>query len=650
MKQLLLIVITVLSLNPINSQDFDFGKVSKAELLEKYHPRDSSASAAVLYRNENIRFFYSANDGFIQQREVHERIKLYNKDGFDWATKKVYLSQGTGQKEYINGLKGVSYNLVNGKIEKDKLKKDGKFNEDYNEFVKINSFTLPNVKEGTVVEYSYTINSPSIGIDDVIFQYSIPINKFDVRIATPEYYIYNNQLNLKASFLPKLKNSSIYTTVPFDYKINIATINEINVPALKSEAYAGSINNYRSKMSIELSAILNSDKVVEKSFSANWEDVTKTIYDSSDFGGQLSRNGIYKDDLNALLAGVDDDFEKAYLVESLVKSKVKWNGNYGKYAQNGIRSAYKDGEGNDADINLLVISMLRSQGVNANPVLISTRNNGIPLFPTRQGFNYVICAVQKGNDYLLIDATEQYSTNNVLPQRVLNWQGRLVEEKGVSRWINIMPSKKSVESTMLNVKMNDDFTVSGKVSKRLTLYSAYFYREKYTIMTKEDHIKSLESDKGDLEISELNFENAKDITQPIKINYEYELSDGVDEIGDKLYFSPLLFLATKENPFKLDERQYPVDFVIPYEDKYIINIMLPEGYTVESIPKTEAIEFKDAQVKFVYYIKENGKYLQLKVNLEINNPLILPADYKDFKAFFSKVVEKQAEQVVLSKA
>ena len=329
---------------------------------------------------------------------------------------------------------------------------------------------------------------------------------------------------------------------------------------------------------------------------------------------------------------------------------MKWNGNYGKYAQNGIRSAYKDGEGNDADINLLVISMLRSQGVNANPVLISTRNNGIPLFPTRQGFNYVICAVQKGNDYLLIDATEQYSTNNVLPQRVLNWQGRLVEEKGVSRWINIMPSKKSVESTMLNVKMNDDFTVSGKVSKRLTLYSAYFYREKYTIMTKEDHIKSLESDKGDLEISELNFENAKDITQPIKINYEYELSDGVDEIGDKLYFSPLLFLATKENPFKLDERQYPVDFVIPYEDKYIINIMLPEGYTVESIPKTEAIEFKDAQVKFVYYIKENGKYLQLKVNLEINNPLILPADYKDFKAFFSKVVEKQAEQVVLSKA
>jgi hypothetical protein len=217
---------------------------------------------------EEISFFFSSNEGFMQQRKVHERIKIYKKDGFDWATKKVYLSQGTGQKENISGLKGVSYNLVNGKIEKDKLKKDGKFSEDYNEYVKINTFTLPNIKEGAVVEYSYTINSPSIGIDDVIFQYGIPINKFDVRISTPEYYIYNNQLNLKSSFLPKLKTTSKHTTVPFEYKINIVNINEVNVPALKAEAYAGSINNYRSKMSLELSAILNADKVLEKSFSA----------------------------------------------------------------------------------------------------------------------------------------------------------------------------------------------------------------------------------------------------------------------------------------------------------------------------------------------------------------------------------------------
>ena len=115
-------------------------------------------------------------------------------------------------------------------------------------------------------------------------------------------------------------------------------------------------------------------------------------------------------------------------------------------------------------------------------------------------------------------------------------------------------------------------------------------------------------------------------------------------------FSPLLFLALKENPFKLEERLYPIDFVTPYEDRYLVNIMLPDSYVVESLPTTEAIEFKGGDVKFQYIVKVNGKFLQLKVDLQVSKPLIQPIDYVDFKAFFSKVVEKQAEQIVLIKA
>jgi hypothetical protein len=125
--------------------------------------------------------------------------------------------------------------------------------------------------------------------------------------------------------------------------------------------------------------------------------------------------------------------------------------------------------------------------------------------------------------------------------------------------------------------------------------------------------------------------------------------DGIDEVGDKLYFSPLLFLATKENPFKLEEREYPIDFIIPFTDKFMVNIMIPDGYDVESLPKSEGLEFKDSNVAFSYLIQQNGKYLQLKAQLDILNPLILPEDYKAFKAFYSKIVEKQAEQIVLTK-
>lgn len=651
MRNQFFIILIFVSLNQIIAQNFKFGKVSVKELKEKFHSMDSSASAAVLYKNEVVRFYYTEDKGFVQQREIHERIKIYNKEGFDWATKKVYLYQGNSRyTEKISNLKGVTFNYVNGKIVKDKLKKEGEFEEDYNEYTKINSFTMPNVKEGSVIEYKYKITKESIGIEDIIFQYSIPINKLDVRVETPEYYVYKKRLNIKAHYLPNIQESSQNFTTPFNYKVNIISVEEFDIPALKVEAYAGNINNYRSKMALELNEILNRYKVVEKSFSTTWDKVAKTIYKSDNFGGQLSKSGFYKDDLSRLLNGVTDDFQKAILVENYVKSKVKWNGIYGKYTQKGIKSAYKEGIGNVADINLLVISMLRTQGVKAYPVLISTRDNGIPLFPTREGFNYVICMVKKNDNYILIDATEPFSTKNVLPKRVLNWRGRVITEDGNSQWIDVMSRTKSIESTGINIKINDDFSISGKVSKKIDSYSALRYRKKYALVTNEDHIKALESDKGDIEISELKFENKKDITKPANVSYEYELLDVIDELGNKLYFSPLLFFALKDNPFKLEERKYPIDFIVPYEDRYIVNIMLPSGYKVEYLPKSEIMKFKDNDVRFQYILKENGQYLQLKVTLEINNPIIKSDDYESFKSFFSAVVSKQTEQIVLTKA
>lgn len=651
MKHILLVFLLVLGITTSKSQNYDYGKVSKAELEEQYHPSDSSLSAAVLYKKEYIHFKFLQSEGFVQEREVHERIKIYNKEGLDRATKKIYLYYATaGRKESVSGLKAQTYNLVDGKIVKDKLTKDGKFKEDLSDYTKVSSFTMPNVKEGSVIEYKYRVSSPFSTIDDVIFQYNIPINKLDVKIITPEYYVYKQQFNLKADFLPKTEKSSRNIQVPFEYREDIISASETNIPALKEEAYAGNINNYRSKLGFELTATLNRYKVIERSFSNSWEDVTRTIYKNGSFGEQITKSNFFKDDVAAILEGQTDAFAKAFIIQEFVKSKVKWNGRYGVYAQKGIRNAYKENEGNVADINLLIVAMLRSQGVDANPVLVSTRDNGIPLFPTRQGFNYVICSVQNNGKYLLIDGTEKYSANNILPYRILNWQGRLIESNEASNWINLSPSQKSTETTMVNVAVEDDFTLSGKVRKSYDAYLAMSYREKHNDLSMEAKIKSHEDDKDGIEISNYNYENKDDIAKPVKITYDFELEDGIDEVGDKLYLNPLLFFAEDENPFKLEERQYPIDFVIPMQDKYMVNIKIPDGYKVEALPKNEAFTFNDGQVTFKYIVNSNGNFLRLNFNFDITMPFINASDYKIFKEFFDKYIEKQAEQVVLTKA
>ena len=154
MKAIITTVLLLVALN-LQAQNFKFGKVSKAELAEKVHPKDSSANAAILYKKESIRFDYRKGDGFTQVRTIHERIKIYNKEGFNWATKKVRLYNASGQsREDLYKLKAYTYNLVDGKVKDDKLKNEGVFDEELNKYWKTKTFTMPNIKEGCIIEFT----------------------------------------------------------------------------------------------------------------------------------------------------------------------------------------------------------------------------------------------------------------------------------------------------------------------------------------------------------------------------------------------------------------------------------------------------------------------------------------------------------------
>ncbi|MFC4722352.1 DUF3857 domain-containing protein [Geojedonia litorea] len=672
MKHLILSAFIVICCYTLDAQNFKFGKISEEELKEKIHPLDSSTSAAVLYKKETVRFDYIQGDGFVQKREVHERIKIYNKDGFDWATRKVRLyNRSNANSENLQSLKGYTYNLIDGKIVEDKLKKDGMFEEVANKYWKFESFTMPNIKEGCVIEFEYEIVSPYLSIDDIDFQYTIPINQLEISVKTPEYFIYNKLQNPRALYVPRLAESTKNNFLTFndksrtnankigptstsfsqskiDYKDNIILSNESNIPALKAEPLVDNLDNYRSKLILEHTATRYPNEAI-KTYSSSWDDVTRTIYDSPEFGSQLDRTGYYDDDINALLAGVTDNLKKAYLIYEFVKSKVKWNNFIGFTSEKGVRSAYKEGAGNSADINLMLVSMLRYAGLKADPVLVSTKNNGIPLFPTRQGFNYVICLVETPEFSALLDATEPYSTINTLPLRTLNWQGRVIRENGSSDWINLTPTVNSSEMIALNVKINPDLTIEGNVRSQTTNYLAMRFRDRFVNLNPEEYVKYLEKDKGQLVVSDLQIENAQLAAEPIKVSYNYTLGDGIEEIGDKLYFSPLLFLTTKENPFKQNHRNYPIDLNHPISDKYMINIMLPDGYKVEYLPKNEKFQFNGETGEFSYLAKENGKYLQLSINFALNTSLVLSSDYDFFKNFYSLLVEKQSEKIVLTK-
>ena len=652
-KKIIVLFILIAQIATVSAQNYKFGKVSKEELEEKFHPIDSTADASYLYKYRRSYFNYSDTQGFQLITEIHQRIKIYTKEGFEYATKSInYYNPDSGERESVNSIKGYTFYLKNGKVEKEKLSKDGIFQEKINEYNSRKKITMSKITEGCVLELKYTIVSPyPTSIEDVEFQKSIPIKKLKSQIEFPEYYTFKTIA--KGYYSVPMTNTSKGSKIGnTNFRTEIFNFEDENIPALKNnEAYVANINNYRGGVKFELAQTnfisIGGDF---KNYSNSWETVSKQIFKSTSFGSELDKSSYYKDDLEKILANNTTDQDKIGAIFEFVKSQVKWNGFYGKYAEKGVRAAYKENTGNVADINLMLTSMLRSAGLEANPVLVSSRGNGVPLFPTLNGFDYVISIVQfPDNSYVLLDATELYSLPNVLPVRALNWDGRIVTKDGTSSWVKLSSTKHAIEDNMMMVKISDDLIVEGLIRTKYENLNALNFRKNYNHIKEEELIKDYEEN-NNIETEEFKILNQEDIYKDIVRNVKFSSEDLIEQIGNKLYIEPNLFLTKRENPFKLAERKYPVDFATAWRDINRVSIEIPEGYTVEKLPESFAIALPNNLGVFKYQVSQNGNKVKSLSILEFNSAMIPSEYYAYLKDFYSKLVKKQTEKIVLIKS
>lgn len=670
MKNILLVIVLVSFISEMNAQDFKFGKVSKQELQETFYPLDSAANAAYLYKKRNTTFRYVQDKGFMVETEIQERIKIYNSEGFDWGTLEIDLYQSGGDDEKVSGLKAITYSLKNGKIIKTNLEKNDIFSEERNKYWKEKKFTMPNLSDGCVVEWKYKLTSPFRTIDDIQFQYEIPVKKTVVSIGIPEYYVYKKKAKGYIFVTPKTEkkrgqitinskdrsggegNQGVVRTSFSQHKIDYSILKDSydldNVPALIEEPYVNNIENYLTGMEYELTSVKWPNEPI-KYYSNTWEDVTKTIYRDSDFSNQIYKSNHFDDDLEAILSTAKTDSDKLVLIFDFVKQKIKWNNFYGYTSDNGTRKAYKEGVGNAADINLNLVSMLNYAGLKANPVLVSTRSNGMPIFPTISGFNFVIAGVEMGNGVVLLDATSEYSSPNIMPLRNLNWKGRMISENGSSAEIDLIPTKHSGTSASIMININEDGEVEGFFRKSYTNLEALKYRNKYANVKDEDIVIKIENENNGVEIDDFKIINKKDSYKPVTESCKFYSEDMLDVVGNKMYIKPLLFNSLGSNPFKLDKRDYPIDYGTPILEKNTIQITIPDGYKVTSFPENFGIGLSDNYGVYIFKVSVNGNKLSVQSQLKINSAIIPSQNYAELKDFYSQIVNKNAEFIVLEK-
>lgn len=664
-KRLIIALFLVVSFSKTNAQKFELGKVSVAELKEKAHPLDSSAVAAILYNKAKTFFKYSVKDGFSINTEYEIRIKIYKKEGLKWANHQVnyYVGFEKYNDDRVTFSDEITYNLENGSIVKTKLKKEGRFDKKINKYWNGTSITMPNIKVGSVIEYKYILQSENIvKFPRFDFQYEIPVNYSEYKTEIPGFFVYKAVV----AGLLTVKNESKVVTGSMNYatennllRSNTISFQQVNsksilydIPALKEEPFVDNIQNYRSAILHELEKTQFYEEPV-KDYSVTWEGVAKTIFDNKDFGKELDERLYLVQDLKTILKNDQkpelSQPEKLAVIFKFVQQKMNWNGDFGYYTDKGVIKAYSDQTGNVAEINFILIKMLKLAGINANPVLLSTQSNGIAMFPSRTAFNYVIAAAEIDGKQILLDATNKYTTANILPLNTLNWTGRLIKKDGTSEEINLVPKNPSKNATNVGAAIDDKGKITGKLRIQKTDYEALTFRQKYAGINKDNYLEKIENELNGIQISDYKVDNLIDLAQPMIEFFTFATDNHCEIIGSKMYFNPMLFFAQTQNPFVQEKRQFPIYFGYPKQEKYNISIEIPLGYAVESLPKPIKLSTGENAGSFTFNIQTQGNTIQIAVLKEMNSSMVSADFYDVIKNYYKQMIEKQNEKIVLKK-
>ncbi len=677
MKKLFILCAFLLQfLSPVHSQqattatiepNLKYGKPSKEELsLTSYAP-DTTATAIYLFHQGQSDFVY--HDGFQLTTEHWVRIKILKPQGVSYADVSVPYYSPTDRdegQERASDIEGCSYNMENGKCIKTSMKRESISFERINNLYKMLKFSLPAVKEGTVIEYHYKLYSDYFShIDNWMMQEELPMLYNQYKITIPHVFIYNIELRGKDYIQVKQRDSSIHATereggsagVSKDFTVSAqeTTFTSRNLPAIRQdEPYCWCPEDYKVQVSFDLQGTQFTPNEY-KPYSQKWEDVDNQLLkpENTQFGKYLSFTNPFRPETKQAYNSEMSFEEKIICAFQILKKKMAWNGRYQLYSKE-LEKVIPKGNGSNADLNFILISILKDFGLEAYPVVLSRRSSGmLPYnFPSLQKLNTFIVAVYDINKqkYVFLDGSMNVPALNILPLELSVNKARILspKEKEEKKWVNVMALADNKSFMKIEARLEGN-QVKGHRSTILYGQEAVEYQanEKH----KQDSIVSNPESNGSLKnkLTVTNLKVKKQENDQALIEEEFDFVLQTDRTDDHLYINPMLFPHLKSNPFIQTERVLPIEFPYPYKFTMLTTLTLPEGYEVEETPQPQVIRTQGDGLQCKYMIQRQGNTISLNYIFYLKEPIFLTEQYKQLQELWTKVIEKNNEILVLKK-
>ncbi len=651
MKPILVLLFSLLLCAAFSqSHDFPAGQTSYRELEMKMYDKDSNAVAVIL--NELGEGYIEDDNDYNLIFEYHVRIKILKQEGVKFADIEIPLHKQDGRNEKIRSVKASAFNIENGTLKETKLDSKNIFTENSDKYWDVQKFAIPNVRAGTVIEYQYKLESPFIfNFRPWSFQGDIPKMKSEYWALIPGNYNYN--ITLRGVFPLAKHESELVRDCFYHGKADCARHQFVmnDIPAFVEEDYMTAKSNFLSAINFELSEVKHFDGRVTK-YTKEWKDVDLDLRREEKFGVQLRRGkDIVDEHIELAMLGESEPLIKAQKIFEFIKGWYQWDGIAGKYSEYGIKKAFSTKKGNVGDINLTLIAALRYAGLDADPVILSTRNNGLPIeiHPVLSDFNYVMARLAIGDKVYMLDATDDFTPFGLIPVRCLNGKGRVIGEKE-SYWIELKPTDKARQISMLNLKLDNDGTMRGTIHYTYYGYEAVNKRKEISeFNTHEDYFKDLKNKTHKTRILKSELINADDISKPLTEKFEVEIETFEDLNAAQFLFNPFLESLIKTNPFKSKERYYPVDFAVPIDESIIINLEYPDNLELTEVPEKIALALPNAGGRYLFSIQNLGNKMTLSNSLSITRIVYSQQEYHYLKELYSRILQVQNTSIVFKK-
>ncbi len=626
-----------------------FGVLSIAEKEFARFDKDTTANAVYLFeKGEN---FFQERGRYIRLiTRYHAKVKILKKEGFDQATIEIPYYHNDDLTEKVGKIVALTHNG----IVKDYVKKAQVYDVDLSERWSAKKFTFPKISVGSILEYTYEVESPFFfNLSGWKFQADIPKVYTEYNAKIPGNWVYNRSLigSLELDFNDaKLeKNCFSVSWVPNEASCEVLKYAMRDVPAFKeSEAFMLSSRNYRSNLEFELSQY-TTFKGARRKFTKTWKDVDEEFRTEKNIGQQLRKKNFFEKNVPVELLTQGTLMERAKNIYSFVQNHYTWNKKYRLWRDNKVKKAFEEGKGSIAEINITLINLLNAAGIETKMMMSSTRNHGLPkkTHPVISDFNYILAkATIDGKDYLL-DATDKFVPFGMLPYRCLNYYGRVMDFDSESYWQNIVPEvdNKRVIRAQISYDLENGIAKGG-FNDISTGYESIRQRKKLSEMGEDTYVSEAEGNfEDDIFITDhvINEQNSNE--KRLIQQFKFELEDIFKE--QEIFVNPFLIRFFDENPFKAEERNYPVDFGYPRKYEFALSMAVPEGYKVKSLPEKMGLQLPGEAGLLKLDSSEEFGRVSVSFEFSVNATQINSKAYELIKTFFGKAVEIQNQSYIV---